>query len=230
MTINLKFLTYNKYISSIPEIYPSANFMPDWYKGMSLKSIGRKPSYIQNVSVKACPGISSCLKTGYIVPAWCDFFIDVTDTPYFESSLGTNFVTPFPNEIVKNLPFRDGHESFILKFNSPWKLVSDKKFPLLVTSPFFNFIEKCQVYDGIIDVGSHISDIHFIVSVKNKITEWKRGEPLLQLVPLSPENFKSSICEYDDYWERKNQKQLSLVKSYAFGGYFKNFFRKRTYK
>ena len=102
---------------------------------------------------------------------------------------------------------------------------------VLVTEPKYRFNNLYTVYEGAMDVGPYIADVNFIISVKQgSYVEFKRGEPLVQLIPFETNNFKSEIKPKDDAIYATWKQQLRSMKSYAFGGFFKTFHKTKTFE
>lgn len=226
----ITFYTAHENLKAIPYPAPAKEFLPDWWKEMPIKANDNKPTIINNVTMRACPGIRDAINLGYILPAWCDFFID-TRSMHFESSTGENFLDIFPTSIAKNFPFPTDHEPIFLKFRSPWKVSSSKNMTLLIESPKFRFNLPYQIYDGSTDIGNHLTDINVMMSVKrDSIIEFKRGDPLLQLIPFETDNTKAEVKEMDTEKVKQWRQELRTMKSYAIGGFFKNFYQKKTFE
>jgi hypothetical protein len=228
----LKFLTLEENLGSIPEPYSAAEYMPPWFKNMNVKTNPDKQSFINNVGIKACPGIHDILKLGYIVPSWCDFYLETTDTDIrFESSTGEKFFEMFPSVMSNGYPFPEGHINTFVRLKSPWKVQSASNVSLLISQPKLFHHPFYQVCEGSLDLGNHISDIHFILSVKrNSYIEFKKGEPLLQLIPFVNTEFSSKVLELDDKKIKQWKKEYKLLKSISWGGFFKSFHRKKIFK
>lgn len=230
---SLSFITDAENIGAIPHPVPASGCMPAWYKTMSSKMDEHKPSHINNPTMKVCPGIHDILKLGYMVPAWCDFYIDLTNPDRgvgFESSSGDDFLDIFPLSASRGFTFPEGHAPMFLKFRSPWRIQSTDNLSVLVTAPKYQFNNSYTVYDGAMDVGPFIADVNFIISVKQgSYIEFKRGEPLLQLIPFETNSFKSDVKPVDDSIYAKWKQQMRSMKSYAFGGFFKTFHKNKTF-
>jgi len=228
----LTFLTESKNIDAIPYPYPAEKVLPDWFKNMGLKADKSKPNLMKNVSMKVCPGIQDTLKTGYIVPAWCDFYVDLSGpTVKFESASGENFFTAFSPNVGRNFPFPEDHEGVFLKFRSPWRLASNNNLSVIVSQPKYQFNLPWQMYEGIMDLGPYIADINFIITAKRgSILEFKRGDPLIHLFPFETANFKADVKAFDDTTLQKLERQVQLFKSFAFGGFFKTLYKNKKFE
>jgi hypothetical protein len=230
---HISFITDAENIGAIPHPVPAGECMPNWYKGMSAKMDEANPSYINNQTMKICPGIHDVLKLGYMIPAWCDFYIDLSNPDRgvaFESSTGDDFLDIFPLSSSRGFTFPEGHAPIFLKFRSPWRVQSNDNLSVLVTQPKYQFNKLYSVYDGAMDVGPFIADINFIISAKQgSYIEFKRGDPLVQLIPFETNSFKSEIKPVDDSIYATWKQQIRSMKSYAIGGFFKTFHKGKTF-
>jgi hypothetical protein len=231
---HLEFITDAENIGAIPHPAPADQFLPGWFKQMSSKMDEHKISHINNPTMKVCPGVHDILKMGYVIPAWCDFYVDLT-TPEqgvgFEASSGEDFLDVFPISASRGFPFPADHEQLFLKFRSPWRVQSKENLSVLVSQPKYQCNLPYQVYEGSMDIGPYIADINFIITVKRgSYIEFKRGDPLLQLIPFTTESFESIITAVDDTIYANWKKQMRAIKSYAFGGFFNTFHKTKTYK
>jgi hypothetical protein len=230
---NINFVTESENIDAIPCPRPAVEFLPDWYKNMSSKMDENKPSHINNPTMKMCPGIYDILRIGYIVPAWCDFYIDLTSPEQgvgFESSSGEDFLSVFPISASRGFSFPEDHESLFLKFRTPWKIQSDDNLSVLVSQPKYQYNLPYTMYEGSMDVGPFIADINFIISVKKgSFIEFKRGDPLIHLIPFETNSFKSTIKPIDDSIYAEWKRQMRAMKSYALGGFLKTFHKTKKF-
>ena len=66
-------------LKGLPDIVPikeSKHFIPEWFK--------KAPSFLPEENeltamptVKRCPGFIDFFKMGYVLPAWCDFHLEI---------------------------------------------------------------------------------------------------------------------------------------------------------
>lgn len=231
MTNKIKFIADEQLIGAIPHPMPARHFVPDWFKNMGPRADTSKHSLINNMTMKMCPGVHDIFQLGYIIPAWCDFYIDIRNQKLaFEASNNENFLTVFPPQTAKNFPFPKNHETTFFKFKTPWRIESQKSFTALVSQPKYQFDKPYQMYEGVMDVGPYVADINFIISIqRNTCVEFKRGEPLIHIIPFTSESFKADVGPMDDSILLKLNRQMAAIKSHALGGYFKTLHKKKHY-
>jgi hypothetical protein len=228
----ITFITDPINIDAIPYPVPAGKYTPDWFKSMGPKADVSKKSLINNVTMKVCPGVHDIFNVGYIIPAWCDFYIDITGGGLkFESSNNEQFLTVFPPPTSPGFPFPKTHQPTFFKFKTPWRIQSADPLTALVSQPKYQFDLPYQVYEGVMDIGPYVADLNFIISMeKNRYLEFKRGDPLLHVIPFSNDHFKASVGPIDDSLLLKLNRQMQAIKSYALGGYFKTLHKKKSYE
>ena len=228
----LTFLTDDINIDAIPYPAPASDFMPDWYKNMPSKANKEKRSNIFNASMKVCPGIHDIMRAGYIIPAWCDFYLDLTKhEAKFESSNGERFYSVMPQVANKNFPFPKGHETLFFKFRTPWRIESNSELSVLVTSPKYKFDLPYQMYEGVMDINPYIAELNFIISVpRGGYVEFKRGDPLIQIIPFATNSFTHTVKAIDNSMLTRINRQAQYFKSFAFGGFLKSLYRRKTFE
>ena len=80
------FETENWAVRMYAHIRPASEFMPGPCKKMPTCVDKQKHKIDSDQTIKACPGIGDFMKTGYVIPAWCDMeIIPQEDGQYVET-------------------------------------------------------------------------------------------------------------------------------------------------
>lgn len=224
----IKFHTTADCIGAIPHPVPAAKMPPDWYKSMS--GIAEKDSFAKkNVTMRMCYGVVDAFSYGYIIPAFCDFNLWWENNNLrMETNWPKEFISSFAEGQFKEYNLPDEHVRCLLKITLPWRVETSKGTSILVAKPKWRN-ENFELYEGIVDSDTYVNHIHAIVSFKDKISI-KRGQPLVQIIPLIRADWESEILAWSDKEELKFNKQQNTVASYFFGSYKKHFWHPKNFK
>lgn len=228
---NIKFYTTKDCFSSIPSPEPAVKFLPDWYSEMSSK-INDKCSYSKhNKTMKMCFGVIDAFSYGYIIPAFCDLILSWEENKLkIETSWDKDFISAFPESQFKDFNLPDNHVRSMIKITLPWRIETSKNTSILVAKPKWRNL-NFEVYEGIIDSDSYVNHIHVIISFsKNEKVVIKRGQPLVQIIPLIRDEWNSNIEIWNEDNELKFNRQQNTVLSHLIGGYKKHFWKQKKFK
>jgi hypothetical protein len=194
-------------ISQIDEILPKPmrNFIPDWWKHTPYKEGVSTLTSQYEGNIKTCPSFIDYFKIGYVVPAWCDVILGYDKETEEWNTRSSNVVFNFhggdPSQTVEVMPysFQNKKALFAFKGISPWRIITDPGYSIMVLPLFFNFNQDFSIVPGIID-----TDIHHRVNPDimyhsdEKEVEIKRGQPLYHLLPFKREEYSLDVTEgYD---------------------------------
>lgn len=182
-------------IEGLPEIEPikpAHNFIPGWFYNV--------PSWVENQipnidksTVRRCPGIIDFFKLGYVVPLWCDLYININEdgsyiwrTPderfKFVDHPRTQFTDYIPDEAQKNV-------SLVLKAYCPWYAKTPKGVSLLQIPMSYNFDQRFSLLPGTIQTDKyHYLNQQLIIHSKGE-TFIPKGTPLGTYIPISREKY-----------------------------------------
>jgi hypothetical protein len=187
---------------TIEKYYPiqnANNFFPDGWKKMpksrSVKIYQEKDPNsnieVELSTIKKCVGLLNLFSSGFIIPAWCDFGIEIDE-------LGKHrYHSPF-DLVIDQHPswqvwdkFYDGYAH--AKIGSPWILheKSGVKFSWHQCDwHYTEKIDKFKILSGIIDYKyQHQTNVNMFIK-KNTIIDFKAGQPLVHCIPLSEHEVK----------------------------------------
>lgn len=226
----IEFFTSEDYYTAIPEPFPAAKFAPEWFRDMSTKIDSDKDLTKDNITMKMCPGIVDAFQYGYILPAWCDLNLKFDGDNFIpETSWTDQFVKHFDPSMYKEFDFPKGHTRIFWKFTLPWRIKTSPGTSILVTTPkWHNF--DFQIYEGIVDSDNYVNDIHAIITWdKSKNIKIKRGQPLLQIIPLIRDEWHSEVKVWSQEQDLEFRRQTKATESYMTGGYRKHFWNNKKF-
>ena len=195
-----------------------------------------KPQQRPKNNMNVCPGIMDLNRSGYVIRAWSEIFIEkdadglvrasVNDRDH-DMTLGK--CTRMDAEL---LPFHysDKTRENVLKIELPWLVETAPGYSCMQLSPFYHFLDMephIINYPGIVDTDG-LHRLSWIFSVKHDepfIIE--RGTPIMHLIPYRRENFTSEVsrAEVGD-WMRQKLKMSMLLPKW----YLRNLHSKKSYK
>ena len=181
---------------------PAKNFIPQWFRDMPLKHINVNTNFFFNSTAKACPSFVDYFTMGFVIPAWADIAMSVTD----EGPVG---------KITKNRDSIESHEKWafldhtnlykdtvkstaVFKLQNPWAVIAPKGWSVLQVPMFYNSNQDWQALAGSFDADIwHEANIHISYHGNGKEIFIKRGTPLVQYIPYKREKLKHSIKAYN---------------------------------
>jgi len=214
--------------------YSAKKYIPSWWTKI--------PNQSNNwPTIRRCPAVPDFFNQGYIVPMWTnilihglnkektgiDFYIDNNDR--FQKLSGHD-----KNQFLEHHKFRIGDRDIdgIIKFDSPWHVITPKGWSTLVLPVFYEFYENFTILPGIVDTDiMHQMNHPSLLHCNDKQFSILSGTPLLMYIPFkrTKTNYKiiKKNIEHDNYfskvmndWEQKQDLHLGL-------GYgFRNAYRK----
>jgi hypothetical protein len=212
-------------------LFPSKNYMPDWYKNEKIFE-GGKPKIFgindSNKTYKSCVPFLDSLTTGYMVELWTDIFVeqnkeglpivtwDAGPTPVFERSPIKSFVHPYK------------HYEHHFAWMNPYAMQTPKDYGLLITHPFNRHDLPFTTLTGIVDSDDLLTTGQIPFFIKEEFHGViKAGTPIFQIIPFKKESW---IHEEDISLLKKNYEQLYLKTRVLSGFYKKNLWKRRTFE
>jgi len=207
MTAKITFVPELPGLTEIDEIVPKPmrNFIPDWWKNTPYKGGFNTLDSSYEGNIKTCPSFIDYFRFGYVVPSWCDAILAYDQETQIWNARSSHGAFYFggedPAQTVNVMPYSlQGNKAlFTFKARSPWKIMTDPGYSVMVLPLFFNFNNDFSVVPGIIDTDIHHTfgpDIMYH-SDKKEI-KIKRGEPLYHLFPFKREETSLDVIEAYD--------------------------------
>lgn len=211
MSLKVDFYCDEKYKDRIYEPIESSKCFPNWFSNLPLKTKSRYSAVNNNpyeleiarndLNLKTCPGITDFLKTGYIIPSWCEFIFREQDN----GSLHVNWVENYYDSTRYEFHTQDQYETMpnkpiyghFAKINTPWAIKTDKGVSCLITHPVWHNNKLFTTATGVFhtDVSPLIIPWFFEwnYKIKNKMSVDNidlenqvipKGEPIILIVPF----------------------------------------------
>lgn len=205
----IEFFTEVKGLADQAPPVPAGKLLPEWYKkipefeGPRVDGSGAKMRGV-NTDVKRCPGIRDFIGSGFIIPLWCDYNIDV------EPDGSLNWLAPdgafklgsHPVEQLQGMP--QEHPYPAIKFINPWFVRTPPGYSCLFLPPFYEFEKRFTVLPGVVDTdfyhNAHLPTLLHINPGKSMLLE--RGTPIVHVFPFKREEMDSDCREASEEDER----------------------------
>jgi len=205
-------------LNDIVPLIPASEAPPQWYRDM--------PTYNEESitcgwvtgkgTAKACPGIRDFIKTGVIIPSWCDFYFKVTKegvtykTPDVAFQAGLHNADQFTDHIPKSYLNDVG---CVMKLQSPWKIKVSKGYNLMYLPTYFNNLSNnIDIIPGIRKSNYYFKSNIFLFFKGEGDFFIKRNTPLALLIPIKEED-----CNLK-YIKQESKEYLKLQKEDKYTG------------
>ena len=205
-------------LKGLPDIVPireSKHFITEWFK--------KAPSFLPEENeltamptVKRCPGFIDFFKMGYVLPAWCDFHLDITEDGATPKTPGDAFEVNFhhPAQFQNFLPAH-AKENVKLTFKPgcPWHVKTPKGIKMLELPMLHHYNPDFYTVGGLID--THLFHEMNPIWLFTRTGEFfiKRGTPLSMFIPIRTEEFDVVIREQTKEDADADGKQVYAISS-----------------
>ena len=224
----IKFIATNQEMVDIwPHPRPASRFIPKEYKKLERFTKGN----IHEPTIKVCIPFLDSLTAGYIIPFDQDYLVDpvendfsVTPANKEQNDFGYHKKAQLPLEWQKNSGEKAG------KFINKWLIQTPPGYSCLFTHPMNRYGEtRFKIIEGIVDTDTYLNTIHFpfILNKRDKQFLFKKGDPMVQVIPFKREAWKMWS---GFYYEKKHSQSLNLLLSEWIDRYKKFFWKKKSFK
>ena len=218
-------IVFSSTFLGLPEIVPireSKHFIPEWFK--------KAPAFPPGVNkltsmptIKRCPGFVDFMKLGYVVPAWCDFHLDITEDGATPKTPGNAFSVDYhgSGQFADHLPEHMKQKiKLVFKPSCPWRVHTRKGIKLLELPMLHHYNPDFFAAGGLID--THIFHEINPILIFTKTGEFfiKRGTPLAMLIPIHTEELNLIVREQTAEDNNAFSKQIYAITS-AFNSKFR---------
>ena len=182
-------------------------------------------------TVKHCPGIVDYLKTGYILPAWCDMvFRMINGSMIFDSALnvpGTNYGIHGKNQFCGMTPDQHPEMSKFHKITSPWYIKTSPGVSILITDPYWDRNKNFTSVSAVVHPDLNPIHLRWFFEFNQKIKDSpeiydeslqviKKDTPLALIIPFKRENFSQSL----EYLDTKQMQKFEQKVEYSDASWF----------
>jgi hypothetical protein len=233
MSKKIKFMAGSKLAEiKLPPPEPARSKIPEWYRQADRfiggKMIVRETGGI-NKDLKLCVPFLDSLVSGYVLELPCDIHVERLEN----GSVGFFWhELPEPIEmrskdIATTLPRPSGHDHSMYAWKTNWATITPPGYSSIFTHPLNRFDLPFTTTSGIMDTDkySNPGEIPFFLKEGFEGTI-EAGTPIVQIIPLKRDSWKSEILNYDPGFIEKFG---YLIKRKLFGGYRDTFWQKKSY-
>ena len=185
-------------LPEIEPIKPSQYYIQEWFQ-KTPTWLEERVVKIDTPTIKACPGIADFFKLGYVIPLWCDLYIDVReDGTWTWRTKHTRFQFDWhmPWQYKDHLSEEVQHNvQIILKAYCPWFAKTPKGVSLLQLPMSYHFDSRFSLMSGIIRTDAHHHLNQQLVIHNLGETFIPRGTPLGMYVPINREKYNLIVRE-----------------------------------
>ena len=219
-------IVFSSTIKGLPEINPireSKYFIPEWFKKAPAFPPGSN-KLTGMATVKRCPGFVDFFKVSYILPAWCDFHLEITENGATPKTPGDAFSVNYhgahqfsdylPDHIKDNV-------KLAFKPACPWHVSTRKGIKLLELPLIHHYNPDFYAVGGLIDTYLFHEINPILIFTKTGEFFIPRGTPLAMYIPIEPEKYNFIVQEYTEEVHSLLAKQM-----YAINSTFNSKFRK----
>jgi len=193
-TTTLNFHCVSYFIKETFPIYPAKKTISEFRKNKKWTDNSNRINDRVNGHVKHCPGIIDIIQSGYIVPAWKDFLVEVKDNKIIIEAMDNDSlaitVWSLPNHIINE---DETWCDVVVKLSSPWFCKSEAL--ILFKNIPYGKNHFFEAYEGVLDTNVH-NEQNIFLKFKRKNAKYfiKAGTPLVQIIPLTTNNrFKINL-------------------------------------
>lgn len=230
-TPTIEFLCAEEDYGVIAEPYRAIEYSPDWWS--RLKTEAAPPIK----TVKRCSPFLDAMGVGWIIPLAVDVYIktnsDISHINYswtfdkkmIENHDGRQMYAPDDKDKQKNHPY---YPTPILKFANYWSIKVPEGYSLLFTPPLNRPDKRFQCFSGVVDCDMYSNRIAFpfIFLEKDFDGVIEAGTPLVQVIPIKREKFKSVNRALTEK-ELHNQTKVDKLARAVSGFYRKKLWQKK---
>jgi hypothetical protein len=211
-------------------ILETKHFFPEWWKQLPKTVDVKRADYLietPNPTLKTCTGFIEYMKTGFIIPSWCDMKIaSRSDGSWTYAMPMPHNKNPYP--IIDHPSFQYGSywEDYInIKLISPWVLTEKTGVKFYWNSPTWHqkeYWNKLTVLPATVDF-KYQSATNIICFIPKKNDDYiiNHGTPLVHLVPLTDKKVEIKMHEvsYEEFIKIYEKNSFNR----CFSGSYKTF-------
>ena len=188
-------------IKGLPDIVPIREFkyfIPEWFKKVPVFPRKDCNELIEMPSVKRCPSFIDFFKMGYVLPAWCDFYLKIDEDKFFVKTPDDSFPVDYhpPHQFIDYLPeHAKKNVKLVFKPDCPWRVKTPKGIKMLELPMLHHHNPDFYTVGGLFD--SYLFHEMNPIWIFTKTGEFfiKRGTPLSMFIPIRTEEFDVIIRE-----------------------------------
>ena len=208
--MEIEFFTDPDRYKMLPPPVPASKAMPEWwYKAQGTlvdetEEYWREEGRPSQGTFKRCQPFTDALRTGYIIPLWRDIaFANRSFDPDIKN-IDLNWGRS-PYEEAERKPWAswagiEGVDKLIpessFSLSSPWIIRTPPGYSCYFTAPINGENPHIRLLSGIVNTDTYFNRINFFFGFRENSPAhgiFKRGMPLVQIIPFKREEWTSSI-------------------------------------
>jgi hypothetical protein len=201
----------------------SSDFIPNWWKDIP-KTINPEDKFYARGTMKGCAGFTDLYNTGFIIPMWSDFAIELGEigNPHYRFQYSDHCSQADEHSTQQRGSAYPATHYQHLKLISPWLFRCDEDIDFLFTEPSWNIDtpEKIQIMTGILNFKYETqSNVNMLFIKQPEVSRYfiNFGQPIAHIIPLTERKviLKTHLVD-DETYSRINGigKQLKFVGNY----------------
>ena len=208
-----------------PNPKPASRFIPDEYK--KLKRF--KDDNLHDPTVKTCVPFLDSLILGYIIPFDQDYLVDPIENDFSVTPANKNASSEFHDKEQLPKEWQKISGEKVGKFMNKWLIKTPPGYSCLFVQPMNRMEERFDIIPGVVDTDTYLNLINFPYFLKKRDEQFlfKRGEPMVQVIPFKREPWKMWS---GFYYEKAHSKILNILNNEWMDRYKKYFWSKKSFK
>jgi|TARA_R100000278_G_scaffold122923_1_gene110507 hypothetical protein len=222
----IKFIATDGNMKDIwPNPKPASRFIPDEYK--KLKRF--KDDNLHDPTVKTCVPFLDSLILGYIIPFDQDYLVDPIENDFSVTPANKNASSEFHDKEQLPKEWQKISGEKVGKFMNKWLIKTPPGYSCLFVQPMNRMEERFDIIPGVVDTDTYLNLINFPYFLKKRDEQFlfKRGEPMVQVIPFKREPWKMWS---GFYYEKAHSKILNILNNEWMDRYKKYFWSKKSFK
>ena len=208
-----------------PNPKPASRFIPEEYK--KLKRF--KDDNLHNPTVKTCVPFLDSLILGYIIPFDQDYLVDPVENDFSVTPANKNDSSEFHDKEQLPKEWQKISGKKVGKFMNKWLIKTPPGYSCLFVQPMNRMEERFDIIPGVVDTDTYLNLINFPYFLKKRDEQFlfKRGEPMVQVIPFKRESWKMWS---GFYYEKAHSKIINILNNEWMDRYKKYFWSKKSFK
>ena len=208
-----------------PHPKPASRFIPEEYK--KLKRF--KEDNLHSHTIKTCMPFLDSLTMGYIIPFDQDYLVDPVDNDFSVTPANKNASSEFHDKEQLPKEWQKISGKKVGKFMNKWLIKTPPGYSCLFVQPMNRMEERFDIIPGVVDTDTYLNLINFPYFLKKRDEQFlfKRGEPMVQVIPFKRESWKMWA---GFYYEKAHSKIINILNNEWMDRYKKYFWSKKSFK
>jgi hypothetical protein len=206
---------------------PISQVLPSWYKSIHIFGSDKKFSSFEGITVKGCAPFMETMMVGYNIPLISDIVVEQTENgPRITWRDERLKILKIRNSEVE-IPAPLGYHSIDFAWSSPLALKVPKGYRMLITHPFNRYDLPFITTSGIVEGGYPLRGGNLPVFISKTFEGIiPKGTPIAQMLPFKVEDWNSKV---EKGLVEESDKINDILKTYAYGWYRKNIWKKSQF-